>query len=116
MEHLLFTTIDWFELAVFLGLLLLLAPIIGNYMAHVFQGEHTPFYALLAPIEQSAYRLAGIDDKQEMTWQVYLFSIFCFSFFGTALLFCLLYFQDIFPGNPQHFCRNALVASTQYSH
>ena len=103
MPQTLFTTIDWFELSVFLGLLLIIAPLLGRYMAAVFEGEQTPLYPYFSFVEKTTYHLCGIDPLEEMTWQVYLRSVIAFSLCGIAFLFLLLVFQDLLPGNPQHY-------------
>lgn len=103
MEKTLLTSIDWLEIAVYYGLLLIIAPILGRYMARVYEGQATPFSRYFAWIEKSAYRLGGIDPTLEMKWQEYLLTVLLFSGMSIALLFLILLFQDKLPLNPQHF-------------
>lgn len=97
------TTIDWFELVIFFSLFLLGSPLLGRYMAHVFEGEWTPFYRYLSPFEKFSYRICKIDPTQEMTWKTYLNSLVLFNILGFVLLFLILTTQHFHPWNPQKF-------------
>lgn len=46
---------------VFVGLLLLTTPLLGNYIARIFSSD-------LLPGESLIYRLLGVDYKKEMSW------------------------------------------------
>lgn len=99
----LFNAIDWVELGVFFSLLFFLAPILGRYMAHVFEGEKTSLQRFIAPIERFTYRFAGVDPREEMEWKEYLRNLLVFNLWGFLLLFALLLVQGWLPFNPQQF-------------
>lgn len=91
------------QLALFLTILTLIALLLGEYMAKVFQGERTFLSFILNPIEKLLYKLFGIDDKAEMDWKAYSFSLIIFNVLGILALFILQEFQHLLPFNPQHF-------------
>lgn len=91
------------ELAFFVALLALLAPLLGKYMHMIFTGEKTFLHPLLEPLETLSYRIAKIDNKEEMVWTNYAKALFLFNFLGLATLFLILSFQHLLPLNPQHF-------------
>jgi len=81
----------------FLLLLTLLVKPLGGYMARVFQGQRTFLHPLLGPIERLLYRLAGVDEQQEMAWKQYAVSFVLFGFCGTLLLYGILRLQRLLP-------------------
>ena len=50
----------FFQFAIFLGVLFLLAKPLGEYMGRVLDQEHTFLDPVLKPVERGLYRLAGI--------------------------------------------------------
>lgn len=54
-------------------------------------------------LERLIYRICAIDENKEMNWVQYATAMVLFGFFGFALLFFMLVFQDILPFNPQNF-------------
>src|SRR5689334_20133135 len=91
--------IDLLHSLIFIGLLVVLCPLLGNYMATLYQGK----LAFLAPIESRLYRLAGIDAQEEMSWLTYLKALLAFNFLGFIVLFCMQLLQGYLPLNPQQF-------------
>ena len=59
------TGIDLAKIAVFLGLIVALTPLLGGYMKRVFAGEKTLLDPILRPLERGIYRLCGVDAKRE---------------------------------------------------
>ena len=51
------TGIDLTKIAVFLGLIIALTPLLGGYMKRVFAGEATLLDPILCPMERGIYRL-----------------------------------------------------------
>lgn len=82
-------------------LLILLAYVLGNYMAKVFSGEKNWFSPIVSPLEKLVYRLGGIDPAEEMNWKKYTLSLLMFNAAGVVLLFILQLFQAYLPLNPQ---------------
>jgi len=94
-------TIDFFQIAFFLIVLILLALPLGRYMARVYQKEKTILDRMLLPLERSIYRFAGVDMDRDMKWTEYLAAVICFNLIGLVMLFILLMIQAILPLNLQ---------------
>jgi len=81
----------------FLLLLTLLVKPLGGYMTRVFQGQRTFLDPLLRPIESLLYRVARVNERQEMDWKQYAVSFVFFGFCGTLLLYGILRVQRFLP-------------------
>ena len=58
------------QIALTLLILIVIAPILGKYIARVFLGERTLIDPVMIPLEKSLYALGGIRAKDNMTgWQ-----------------------------------------------
>jgi K+-transporting ATPase ATPase A chain len=97
------TTSGIIQIALYLGLLLLLVKPLGLYMARVFNGEWTFLDPVLRPIERAIYRLSGVDPHREQHWTIYTAAMLMFNFAGLFLLYALQRLQHLLPLNPQHF-------------
>jgi K+-transporting ATPase ATPase A chain len=95
------TANGWIQLALYLGLLLLLAKPLGAYMAAVYEGRRTWLDALLRPIERLTYRLCGVDPAAEMRWTAYAAAMLWFSAVGFVVVYLLQRFQAALPLDPQ---------------
>lgn len=93
----------WAQAAVFFVIILLLTKPLGSYMARVFSGERTWLSPVLRPVEVVVYRLGGVREDEEMTWQTYALAMLAFSVVGFLYLYALLRLQRWLPFNPQHF-------------
>jgi len=71
---------------------------LGGYMVAVYEGRTR----WLAFAERPVYRLIGVEEKGEQSWQRYGISLITFS--GVAILVCYGFFrlQGSLPLNPQH--------------
>ena len=96
-------TNDVIQLAVFFGLLLGLAPLLGRFMARVFQGQRTWLHPVLFPIEKLVYRASGVEAGEEMTWLHYFWAVIIFNVLGLLSLAALQMAQALLPLNPQKF-------------
>jgi len=85
------------QYAAFLLILTLLVKPLGGYMARVFQGQRTFLDPVLKPVERHLYRVAAVDERQEMDWKQYAVSFVLFSFCGTLLLYGILRLQRFLP-------------------
>ncbi len=92
--------LDWLQIALYFGLLILCTPILGSYMASVYQGQRTWFSPLLLPLERGVYRLAGVNPTAEMSWKGYLLALLAFNLTGFLLLLLLQLLQGHLPMNP----------------
>src|ERR1035441_4757016 len=81
------TTNGWIQIVVFLAVLLAITKPLGVFMTKVFRRERNFLDPVARPIERLLYRLTGVDEKHEMRWTEYAFSMLLFS--GATML--LLY-------------------------
>ena len=94
----------WMQLALFLGLLLLVTRPMGVYLYRVLDPQGKTFLdPLLKPVERLFYRLMGIDPKAEQEWKRYAGSLLLFSLVGVLFTYALLRLQQVLPLNPQRF-------------
>ena len=93
---------NFLELALYLGALVFLSPILGKYMARVFEGQSTLFSKFLLPLEIGVYRFSGIDPRHEMDWVGYATALIAFNIFGCILTTIQMMTQAWLPLNPQH--------------
>jgi len=87
------------QLLVFFGLLIGLTPVLGKYMARVFEGR----LKFLASLETLIYRLGGVRSDEEMSWKRYFLAVVLFNVVGLLSLLAIQMTQGWLPLNPQHF-------------
>src|SRR5690242_17583440 len=85
-----------------IGLVALVEPLLGEYMARVFQGERVFLSPVVRPIERGFYRLAGVREEREQRWTGYLVAVMLFSLVGLLLTYLILRLQNHLPLNPDH--------------
>lgn len=95
-----FTTYDFLQIIIFLGLLIGLTPVLGNYMYKVFTGEKHLMSAPLGWLERLTYKLVGVDATEETNWKTYTFGLLLFNFIGFLFVFLLQLTQAYLPFNP----------------
>lgn len=91
----------FFQLALYLVLLIGGSVPLGHFMAKVFQGEKTFLTPLLSPIERIIYRLARIDPSIEMNWKQYTIAMIVFNVVGLIFVYVVQRIQNLLPLNPQ---------------
>ena len=92
----------WIQLALFLGLLLLVTRPMGVYLFRVLDPQGKTFLdPVLKPVERLFYRLMGIDPKAEQDWKRYAVSLLVFSLIGVLFTYAILRLQRLLPLNPQ---------------
>jgi K+-transporting ATPase ATPase A chain len=89
------------QIILFFGLGIALTPVLGRYMARIYNGERTFLHPLLSPVERLIYRLSGVDPAEEMTWLGYFWAVLVFTTVGFASLMAILMTQAWLPLNPQ---------------
>lgn len=94
------TGLDWIQIALYLGLLIVCTPLLGGYMARVFRGERNLLSFVLRPVENGLYRLIGVNTATEQDWKAYAFALILFSGIGFVFLFVLQLVQGWLPLNP----------------
>jgi K+-transporting ATPase ATPase A chain len=93
----------WFELVALVVVLTAVTPLLGGYMATVFEGPPTGVRRALGGIEAAIYRWCRIDPTHEMQWKTYLAAVVAFTVVSAGALGVLLLSQALLPLNPQHF-------------
>ncbi|ACK49844.1 potassium-transporting ATPase, A subunit [Methylocella silvestris BL2] len=89
-------------IVILLVVLVLTIRPLGGYMAWVFAGRHTSIHPLKF-IEDSLFRLTGVDPESEQNWLNYAAALIIFNLAGILLLFAFLLLQDALPLNPRGF-------------
>src|SRR5580698_6203952 len=97
------TTNGWIQITVFLALILAITKPLGVFMERVFSGERTFLDPAVRPIERLLYRVTGVDEKHEMRWTEYAFTMLLFSGASMLLLYVIERVQHVLPWNPQKF-------------
>jgi K+-transporting ATPase ATPase A chain len=92
-----------FPIVLFLAILTLAAVPLGRFIAKVFSNKRTFLTGVMGPVERVIYRWLGVDEKDEMTWKTYAFSLLLFNAIGIVILFALQLIQGLLPFNPQQF-------------
>ncbi|MFC5388493.1 potassium-transporting ATPase subunit KdpA [Brevundimonas bullata] len=93
----------WAEIALTLGLAVMLGWPIGIYMSRVWNGERTWLDPVLKPVEGLFYRAAGVDPTRSQGWLGYAGALLAFNLTGFVLLYAILRLQGVLPMNPQGF-------------
>src|SRR6202161_4375671 len=97
------TANGWFQILVFLGLILAVTKPMGVFMARVFSRERTFLDPVMRPVERLLYRLTGVDETREMRWTEYAISMLLFSAVSMLVLYFIERVQGFLPLNPQRF-------------
>jgi potassium-transporting ATPase potassium-binding subunit len=95
------TANGWFQIGLYLFLILLVTKPLGVFMTRVFNREKTFLDPILKPVERLVYRLTGIDEKHEMRWTEYAAAMLLFSGVSMVLLYFIERTQKWLPLNPQ---------------
>ena len=96
--------IDWFQLALFLGVLFLITKPLGIHLYKVLTPEERPFlHKAFRPVETLFYRVLGVQTGQEQTWLGYAAAMLLFSLVSCLFTYAILRLQYYLPLNPQKF-------------
>jgi K+-transporting ATPase ATPase A chain len=93
----------WFQIFLFIALVLLVTKPLGVFMTRVFNREKTFLDPVLRPIERLVYRLTTVDENHEMRWTEYATSMLLFSLVSMLVLYVMERLQWYLPFNPQKF-------------
>lgn len=99
-EVLTVTTLEILQIGIYLGLLILCVPLLGGYMARVFDGQKTLLTPVIHTVENGVYRLIGVNPEEEHNWRQYTIALLMFNIFGFVLVFGLQLLQSVLPLNP----------------
>lgn len=92
---------DFVQLCAFFLLLTVTTPILGRYMAKVFEGQTTLLHPVLGPLERLIYKISGLDPHEDMDWKRYASALVCFNLLGIVVVFLIQVLQGVLPLNPQ---------------
>ena len=90
------------EVIVFIVLLGLSTPLLGNYMAKVFENQRAPGDRVFGPVERLIYRVTGVSPDREQRWTTYAISLLAFSMVSALALYGMQRLQAHLPLNPDH--------------
>ena len=95
----------YFQLGIFLIVLLGCALPLGDYIVSVMSDKTSLVSRLGRPVERVIYRLCGVSDRagnhSEMHWKTYAFALILFNLCGTLAVYALQRLQAVLPLNPQ---------------
>jgi K+-transporting ATPase ATPase A chain len=91
----------WFQIFLFLVVVVAATKPLGVYMARVYQRESTFLDFAFRPIERLIYRVCLVDEQQEMPWMQYGVSMLLFSGVSMLLLYFMERLQAWLPWNPE---------------
>jgi K+-transporting ATPase ATPase A chain len=97
------TAIDVGIAALIIGATVVIARLLAPYITKTFTREHTRWDNVFSPIENSIYRILGVDTSHVMGWREYFLSGLLLNIVQMAIAFLILYFQGDLPLNPQGF-------------
>ena len=93
---------DWFQFALYLGILALITKPMGLYLMQVLDANgRTWFDPVVRPVERLTYKVLGIDPQREHGWKQYTFAMLAFSLVGVVFTYAILRLQHLLPWNPQ---------------
>lgn len=97
------TANDFFQVGLFVAVLLATVKPLGQYMALVFADESNRVNRFGARAERMLYRLAGVRADEDMGWKRYALVMLAFNVVGLAFVYVIQRTQQWLPLNPQHF-------------
>jgi K+-transporting ATPase ATPase A chain len=95
------TRSGWFQIALFLAVVLAVTRPLGRFMTRVFKREPTWLDPALRPVERLIYRLTGVDEQREMRWTEYAAAMLLFSVVSMLVLYVMQRVQQWLPANPE---------------
>ncbi|TWG88637.1 K+-transporting ATPase ATPase A chain [Cupriavidus gilardii J11] len=90
-------------LALFLAILLAIAPVLGRYLWRAVEDRQYALTAWGRPVERLIYRAGGIRADTEMGWKQYAVAVLAFNLLGAVVVYGLQRLQGVLPLNPQGF-------------
>jgi K+-transporting ATPase ATPase A chain len=94
------TAAGWAQLIALIVVIGATAPLLGRYMANVYEGGPSRLDRVFGPVERVIYRACRIDPDREQRWNIYTLSLLAFSVVGFLLLYLMQRIQSSLPFNP----------------
>ena len=88
------------DIALLLAAALVVAPVLGSYLARVYTNRPVFGDRFWSPIEGWVYRLLGTSPRHSMRFREYVFALLLVSALVIAWIYALLTFQPYLPWNP----------------
>ena len=87
---------------VLIVMLAISTPLLGSYMAKVFQNKKSPGDRFFKPVERLIYRITGVNPEGEQRWTTYAISVLAFSLVSVLVLYGMQRLQAHLLFNPDH--------------
>jgi len=84
------TIIGWIQILIYCAIIVALVPVLGGYMTRVFNGERTFLSPVFRPVERGLYLMAGVDERREQTWVMYVVGMLIFHAGGFLIMYLLM--------------------------
>ena len=99
------TAAGWLELGVLIAALAISTPLLGAYMAKVYDPSlgRPAGDRVFSAVERPIYRLCRIDPESEQRWSVYALSLLAFSLVSVLILYVQLRLQGHLFLNPDNY-------------
>ncbi len=91
---------DFLQAGLYLLILTALTPLLGGFMASVFEGRRHFLSAPLGWLERLTYRIGGVNAAVEMNWKQYAGAVVVFNLLGFLATLLIQMFQASLPLNP----------------
>jgi potassium-transporting ATPase potassium-binding subunit len=92
----------WFQLALFLVLLIFITKPLGIFLFQVLDTNGKTFLdPVIKPFERLTYRIFGVHPEKEQGWILYTISMLIFELVTVLFTYLILRFQNFLPLNPQ---------------
>src|SRR5215510_8673071 len=97
-------SIDWVQLALFVGILAVITKPMGLYLGQVLDvNGRTWLDPIIKPFERLTYKLMGVRADAEHDWKHYTLAMLLFSLVSCMFTYAILRLQHLLPLNPQGF-------------
>lgn len=100
---------SFLQIGLTLCIVIAIVPVLGRYMARVFQGERTLLDRLINPIERSCLVLIGVGSKDDayggkpQTVGEYICALLYSNLCMGSLVYLIIFYQRLLPWNPNDF-------------
>jgi K+-transporting ATPase ATPase A chain len=94
------TTLDVFQIILFVALVMGLTPLLGSYMYKVFTGAKHFMHPVFGWLEKLTYKSTGVNPDEETNWKSYTFGLLIFNLVGIVFVFLVQMLQSHLPLNP----------------
>jgi potassium-transporting ATPase potassium-binding subunit len=91
------TVIGWMQILIYCAIIVAITPVLGAYMTRVFNGERTFLSPVFRPLERALYAIAGVDERREQTWVMYVIGMLIFHAGGFLIMYALMRTQALLP-------------------